>query len=273
MRVHHLNCATLCPLGGRHTGGEGGILSQGKLVCHCLLIEGPSGLVLVDTGIGQHDIDRPARLGPSVALLRARLDPAETAIAQVRALGFAPEDVRDIVLTHLDLDHAGALADFPWATVHLLDREYQAVTAPSLQERLRYRSEQWAHGPAWYPHRVGAEGGGWFGLTCVRELDRLPPEILLVPLIGHSRGHAGVAVDTGPGGWLLHAGDAYFSRFELEPGSDQGRLLRGFESLVAFDNRLRRASRELLRGLVSRHGREVRVFCAHDPVEFERLRA
>ncbi len=249
-------------------------MSRGRLVCHCLLIEGPSGLILVDTGIGQHDIDRPARLGPSLALLAPRLDPAETALSQVRALGFAPEDVRDIVLTHLDLDHAGALADFPWATVHLLDREYQAVTAPSLQERLRYRSEQWAHGPAWYPHRVRSEGGGWFGLTCVRELDRLPPEILLVPLTGHTRGHAGVAVDTGAQGWLLHAGDAYFSHFELDPhAAGEARVLRGFAATMAFDNRLRRASRELLRGLSSRHGREVRIFCAHDPEEFERLRA
>ncbi|MGP3965322.1 hypothetical protein ACTWPT_56180 [Nonomuraea sp. 3N208] len=45
----------------------------------------------------------------------------------------------------------------------------------------------------------------------MRQLNGLPPEILLIPLAGHSRGHSGVAVDTGAT-WLLHAGDAYFFR-------------------------------------------------------------
>jgi glyoxylase-like metal-dependent hydrolase (beta-lactamase superfamily II) len=36
---------------------------------------------------------------------------------QVQRLGFDPRDVRHIVLTHLDFDHAGGLDDFPHATV------------------------------------------------------------------------------------------------------------------------------------------------------------
>jgi glyoxylase-like metal-dependent hydrolase (beta-lactamase superfamily II) len=34
------------------------------------------------------------------------------AFEQVRALGFAPNDVRHVLLTHLDRDHAGGLSDF-----------------------------------------------------------------------------------------------------------------------------------------------------------------
>lgn len=45
----------------------------------------------------------------------------------------------------------------------------------------------------------------------MRRLTGLPPEILALPLPGHSRGHAAIAVDTGHG-WLVHAGDAYFHR-------------------------------------------------------------
>jgi glyoxylase-like metal-dependent hydrolase (beta-lactamase superfamily II) len=51
------------------------------------------------------------------------------------------------------------------------------------------------------------------GFEAVRDLDGLPPEILLVPLAGHTWGHSAVAIDTGDG-WLLHAGDAYFFRGE-----------------------------------------------------------
>lgn len=50
MRVHHLNCGTMCPLAGGAIGSGTG-LRRGLMVCHCLLIETPrDGLVLVDTG-------------------------------------------------------------------------------------------------------------------------------------------------------------------------------------------------------------------------------
>src|SRR3546814_19872166 len=52
------------------------------------------------------------------ALMRPKLNLAETALAQIQALGFAASDVHNIVLTHLDFDHAAAPADFPDATVH-----------------------------------------------------------------------------------------------------------------------------------------------------------
>src|SRR3712207_7390828 len=39
-------------------------------------------------------------------------------------------------------------------------------------------------------------------------------EILLVPLPGHTPGHAGVAIE-GPRGWVLHAADTYFNRAEV----------------------------------------------------------
>ena len=42
-------------------------------------------------------------------------------------LGFSPDDVRHIVLTHLDFDHAGGIEDFPNARVHVLAREREAA--------------------------------------------------------------------------------------------------------------------------------------------------
>ena len=39
--------------------------------------------------------------------------------------------------------------------------------------------------------------------------------MLLVPLAGHTWGHSGVAIAEDGGGWLLHAGDAYFYRGEV----------------------------------------------------------
>ena len=169
-----------------------------ELVCHCLLIEtARAGLVLVDTGIGTADVADPTRFGRTInRLLRPRRDRAETALEQVRARGFSAGDVRHIVVTHLDLDHAGGLADFPLAAVHLHAAEcFAATTGPSLTERVRYIRAQWAHLPRWQTYADA--GDDWFGFAAVRALHGLDAEVALVPLTGHSRGHSGVAVRDG----------------------------------------------------------------------------
>ena len=39
MRVHHLNCGTMCPIGAKAVNGTGGLFEAGRMVCHCLLVE------------------------------------------------------------------------------------------------------------------------------------------------------------------------------------------------------------------------------------------
>src|SRR5436309_11762311 len=129
----------MCPRGRRLVNGDGSFIADGRVVCHVLLIEAPDGLVLVDTGFGTADITNPRELaGPFKAMRRPRLDPSETALSQVRAAGFGPADVRHILMTHLDLDHAGGLPDFPQAEVHLFAPEHEAMLSPPLRERIRY---------------------------------------------------------------------------------------------------------------------------------------
>jgi glyoxylase-like metal-dependent hydrolase (beta-lactamase superfamily II) len=242
------------------------------MVCHCLLVETDQGLVLVETGLGQDDIVRPREsLGRRFLFLtRTRLDPAETAVMQVAALGFSPDDVRHIIVTHLDVDHAGGLRDFPRARVHVYETEYRTAVAADLGPRpSRYSPVQWSHGPNWIVHGSSV-ADRWFGFEAVRELEGLPPEILLVPLAGHTRGHAGVAVQAGSR-WLLHAGDAYFFHGQMDPGEPRcPPTLSIFESLVTTDRPARRRNQARLRELVRGHGDEVEVFSAHDPIELRR---
>lgn len=275
MRIHHFNATTLCPLSARLVNGAGGWLDPARLVCHCWLVEARRGLVLVDTGVGTADmVDARRRLGRWFELLvRPRGEPTATAIQQVRRLGFRPEDVRDIVVTHLDLDHAGGLPDFPDARVHVFRPEYEAAMTPaSVTERARYRAVHWAHDPRWEIHDLAGER--WFGFESVRALDSEgdpDQEVLLVPLPGHTRGHSAVAARDG-GGWVLNAGDAYFFHGEVDGTGHSPLGLSAYEWAFEIDGRQRRANQARLRELLAQHGGEIQVHSAHCPVEMDRWR-
>jgi glyoxylase-like metal-dependent hydrolase (beta-lactamase superfamily II) len=207
-----------------------------------------------------------------VKVVGPKLDPAETARAQVEALGFDRRDVRHIIVTHLDIDHAGGIEDFPEATIHVHAAELEAATARATRkDRERYNVAQWAHGPRWAP--FAATGGEpWMGFEAVRDVPGLPPEILLVPVVGHTRGHTAVAVDAGDG-WLFHCGDAYFHRTDVEPEIGKAPFgLALFEWFNDADSRSRKGNVTRLRELVKQHP-EVRVFCSHDPDELDACRA
>ncbi|RDI31136.1 MBL fold metallo-hydrolase [Lentzea flaviverrucosa] len=257
MKVHHLNCATFRPP-----------LVAGGLVAHCLLIETDQGLVLVDTGFGTNEVINPKATidGLSRKLLKPVLDITETAISHVEKRGYTADDVRHVLLTHLDLDHAGGLRDFPKATVHVLDTELEAATnARSTKERARYPKAQ-RDGVKFETHK--AEGEDWFGFQAVKNIAGLPEEVLMVPLIGHTRGHTGIAVKSDDG-WLLHAGDAYFYRGEVEtpPSNIFALKLTAKQTETIREQRLSNVER--LRELKA--SGEAEVFCAHDPVELARL--
>jgi glyoxylase-like metal-dependent hydrolase (beta-lactamase superfamily II) len=114
-----------------------------------------------------------------------------------------------------------------------------------------------------------AAGDDWFGFAAVTAL---ADDVVMVPLRGHSRGHCGVAVPRPDGGWLLHAGDAYFFRGEVEDPPSYSRGLSTFQKVMSSDEQARRANQERLRELRSGHP-DVEVFSAHDAGELDRLAA
>lgn len=247
---------------------------RARLSVHCLAIETSDGVVLADTGFGLGDVRHPRRRLSRFfrAMNRPALREEMTAVRQLARLGIDARDVRHIVMTHLDFDHAGGIEDFPEAKVHLLATEEASATARrTFLDRMRYRPQQWGQTRARWRTYTPGEGESFFGFSAVRNLEGVNEEILLVPLIGHTLGHAGVAVRSGSGHLFL-TGDAYFWNGEMNlyhPRCTPG--LAAYQWLMDKDHETRRWNQQRLRELKASHGSRVRIFSSHDPHEFERL--
>ncbi len=261
MKIHHLNCGSL-----------NARFPRVKAIVYCLLVETNEGLVLVDTGMGRKDYIDPSRLMRMfIYLLGIPCKMEETAAHQVQDLGYSIEDVRHIVLTHLHLDHAGGLPDFPEAKVHIYQTEYEAGMKPRTLLERGYDPSHRSHGPNWVVH--GDEESDWYGFKSHKIIEGLEPEIRLVPLPGHTRGHCGVAVATEKG-WLLQCGDAASPFY---PDSDihglspdkyiAGALPKWFVYRVIGHQVPR------IRELLQKNVDEIEAISSHDLYSFEKYRS
>lgn len=267
MKVHHLNCGTMMPLGGRFLYQKN---APSYFVTHCLAIESDhDGIILIDSGLGLDQVVNPkSNLTPFFRyFLRPTLLKAETMLYQLEAKGFSANDVRHIVLTHLDIDHAGGLPDFPFATVHLAKEEYDASIKKSYKHALRYHQHLLSHRPDFSfgePYE-----GEFFGLKNIRRASGLKKNILMVPLSGHSRGHQGIAFES-DGRWLFHAGDAYFHRKEIDPTfGEMLFIIDKFQTVLEIDSDMRRGTQIMLAELNKNENLE--IFSTHDAVEYQKL--
>lgn len=113
-----------------------------ELVCRVLLLEADGRVALVDAGMGE-SWDPKER---EVYGLDAEIG-LDKALA---AVGRAPGDVTDVVLTHLHFDHAGGItrADgslrFPEATHHLQAQHLAWARAPTPKDAGSFRRETMA---------------------------------------------------------------------------------------------------------------------------------
>lgn len=259
-RVHHLNAGTFKPWPGM------------SLVTHILLCEMEHGLLLVDTGVGRADIAHTTeRLGWSPQLAGAAFAAHETAVDQIEHLGYAAGDVTDVVATHLDYDHVGGLSDFPAARLHVTAVELEEATDPTNRTRgghVRYRAA----------HMKSINDVTRYSDCDTSVLDLAAHTIddvegvFLVPMPGHTAGHAAVAVVDPHRGWLLHAGDAFMHRAALEPASVRepwsARVMSFAERLMASNYSMVKTNHSVLQSLWSSN---TRVFCSHDARQLRAL--
>jgi len=143
MKIHHLNCGSL----------KAPFMNLNAII-YCLLIETSAGLILVDTGFGTKDYSEPTlKMRFFLFYMGTPRKYKETAISQIQTLGYQPQDVRHIIQTHMHIDHAGGLVDFPWADVHIYEQEYQSMLKPKGFMEFAYVQKHWHHGPNWIRHK------------------------------------------------------------------------------------------------------------------------
>ncbi|MCP4140414.1 MAG: MBL fold metallo-hydrolase [Chloroflexi bacterium] len=170
-----------------------------------LLVETEQGLVLIDTGLGKAEYENPSSFTQAFRVVAEMpFNANEAAITQIEKMGYKAEDVKHILLTHMHFDHVSGITDFPHAKIHIFRQEYDAFMGKRRSFfELAYDKRYIAHKPD--VQLYDDVGEKWFDFDAIR----LPfsPEMWLIPLKGHSRGHCGVAIQKADG-WILHCGDA-----------------------------------------------------------------
>ncbi|MFN8369895.1 MAG: MBL fold metallo-hydrolase [Bacteriovoracaceae bacterium] len=238
------------------------------LVCHCLLIEDRDQLILVDTGLGSIDIKHKTDRLPLEFLFLAnpKLDMNETALFQIKNLGFDPKDVRHIIATHMDVDHIGGVFDFPWAKLHILEPEFQTASNPTTpMGKKRYIKKFWDKHNSFelYDPQKGEEN--WNQFSKIHLINEISDDIFLVPLPGHSVGHMGIGIESQK---LFFVGDAYLSHEQVQ--SEQPRsskLIQAYNKIIQSDIDLYTQNLNKIRELYKTGSHK--IFCSHDKGELD----
>lgn len=174
--------------------------------------------ILVDTGYDQVEGDRRGRpIG---------LDPREA----LKPLGIRAQDISDVIVTHLHYDHAGGLALFPNAKLHLQEKEMAFATGPCMCDPA-------IKAPFTADHICEAVKRVFSGRVNFVSGDAQIADGITVHCIGgHSRGLQAVRVQT-KSGFLCLASDAahyYENAFKKKPFPilvDMENMMAGFDRL------------------------------------------
>jgi N-acyl homoserine lactone hydrolase len=232
--------------------------------CPAYLIRHPSaGAILVDTGLhpsvatdGQENLGRlAARFG------KPALEPGKDVPAQLRARGLDPGEIPVVVMTHLHLDHASAISEFPNSTFVISEVEWEAATIGPKPSLNGYRR---AHFDYAFDYRtVDFDRGGIDSYSSFARCFDLfgDGSVRLAYTPGHSAGHMSVIAHLAERDFVI-GGDAVYMQAQLEGGAPLAP--RPFDA-----HNYRRSIQELK--LFKREYPNAIVTPGHDPSFFEKL--
>lgn len=185
----------------------------------CLLVRHEDRIILVDTGIGDKQDDK----------FRSHFEPhgEDSLLGSLQREGLQPEDITDVLLTHLHFDHVGgavrydesgkAVPAFPNATYWSNERHWQWALNPNAREKASFLPE----------NILPLQEAGVVRFLPVTENDyEWLPGIRLRYLYGHTEAMMMPIFETGEGTVVYcadlipsagHVGLPYVMAFDLRP--------------------------------------------------------
>jgi glyoxylase-like metal-dependent hydrolase (beta-lactamase superfamily II) len=178
---------------------------------NCLLVETPSGRVLIETGIGERVTDKVREM---------RKYEGKPIVVAMTDAGFDPATVDVVVMSHLHFDHAGGLLRtdgsraFPRAKIVAQRAEWEIALDDNSRIVASYDQPELRMVEAW-----GAE-------AAVEGERELLPGVSVAMTGGHSKGHQAIVVrGSGPGSRTL----AFFGDLGMRPWSANPRWVTAFD--------------------------------------------
>ena len=203
-----------------------------------------AGNILVDTGLHPSIASDPrenlGRLGAWAS--QPELEAGMDVPARLRGSGISPSAIRLVLLTHLHLDHASAIADFPDSTFIVSAAEWKDATSGVLPIFRAYRRQQYDYAFDFRTVDFDDERVSSYS-TFGRTLDLFGDgSVRLASTPGHTTGHMSVIVRLGDRDMVI-AGDALPREEQLEqeadlPGrmQDEHNYRRSLQEIRLFHN-------------------------------------
>jgi N-acyl homoserine lactone hydrolase len=172
------------------------------------LIEHPDGLIVVDTGESSGAGTRgwyPWWQPYWRLAVKFDVKPEDEIGPRLRAMGFSPDDVKTVVMTHLHGDHAGGIPHFRNSEVVVARGEWEAAQG--------FAGEAGGYLPKHFPQ--------WLSPTLVEGEHEVAGGVRVMPTPGHTPHHQSVVVTDGSRTLFL-AGDASYSEALMREGVADG---------------------------------------------------
>lgn len=161
-----------------------------------ILVKAPDGNILIETGLGNKLTEKQKKI--------FRLREEWNIPAALKKLGLSRHNIKHVVLTHCDFDHAGGITmhtdknevtlTFPNAIHYIQKSEWEDVCKPNTRAACSY----------WPVNFKGLQEGK--NLFLVDGEHEIIPGVRLIHTGGHTRGHQAVWLKSG-GEAALHLGD------------------------------------------------------------------
>jgi glyoxylase-like metal-dependent hydrolase (beta-lactamase superfamily II) len=218
-----------------------------------MLIEHPKALVLYDTGNALEVVHNKEEHWPGIwEAYNVFMSEDQWVGNAIKQVGYKPEDVKYVILSHLHLDHAGGVGHFPNAKYIVQREELHYAYTPDFFMKAAYirkdfdKPVDWVFLDGWKHDKMDLFGDG---------------KILIYFTPGHTPGHQSVLLNLPHSGPMFFASDSCYTKENLE-GNILSGLAWSYGESVKTVNRMRQI----------RACQGAEIITGHDPEAWKNIR-